>query len=121
MAADTTSETRSCAQDGSGDRTVRELTEPAPYGPDGDEDDGCDVDLEEKLMRCVYHGSKYPSGIDDDICSLLYMYVSAHHGTFDDSEKNSLRTFLDARRTAPGESELGLGTDELREIRNALA
>ena len=32
---------------------VRELTEPTPYGPDGDEGDGCDADLEEKLMRCV--------------------------------------------------------------------
>ncbi|KAF8498162.1 Fes1-domain-containing protein [Russula emetica] len=31
---------------------VRELTEPTPYGPDGDEGDGCDADLEEKLMRC---------------------------------------------------------------------
>ena len=32
---------------------VRELTEPTPYGPDGDEGDGCDADLEEKLIRCV--------------------------------------------------------------------
>jgi hypothetical protein len=32
---------------------VRELTEPTPYGPDGDEGDGCDADLEEKLVRCV--------------------------------------------------------------------
>jgi len=32
---------------------VRELTEPTPYGPDGDEGDGCDANLEEKLMRCV--------------------------------------------------------------------
>jgi hypothetical protein len=30
---------------------VRELTEPTPYGPDGDEGDGCDADLEEKLTR----------------------------------------------------------------------
>jgi len=84
---------------------VRELTEPTPYGPDGDEGDGCDADLEEKLMR------------------LLHTYVSAHNGTFDDPEKSTLRTFLDARRATPGESELelGLGTDELREIRNALA
>jgi hypothetical protein len=51
----------------------------------------------------------------------LLTYVSAHDGTFDDPEKNSLRTFLDARRAAPGEIELGLGADELREIRNALA
>ena len=26
---------------------VRELTEPTPCGPDGDEGDGCDADLEE--------------------------------------------------------------------------
>jgi hsp70-interacting protein len=32
---------------------VRELTEPTPYGQDGDEGDGCDADLEEKLIRCV--------------------------------------------------------------------
>jgi hypothetical protein len=82
---------------------VRELTEPTPYGPDGDEGDGCDADLEEKLMR------------------LLHTYVSAHDGTFDDPEKSTLRTFLDARRATSGESELGLGADELREIRNALA
>lgn len=30
---------------------VRELTEPTPYGPDGDEGDGRDADLEEKLTR----------------------------------------------------------------------
>lgn len=47
--------------------------------------------------------------------------MSAHDGAFDEPEKNSLRTFLDARRATPGESELGLGADELREIRNALA
>jgi hypothetical protein len=51
----------------------------------------------------------------------LHTYVSAHDGTFDDPEKKLLRTFLDARRVTPGESELGLGADELREIRNALA
>ena len=32
---------------------VRELTEPTPYGPDGDEGDGRDADLEEKLARFV--------------------------------------------------------------------
>jgi len=32
---------------------VRELAEPTPYGPDGDEGDGCDADLEEKLTRFV--------------------------------------------------------------------
>jgi hsp70-interacting protein len=32
---------------------VRELTEPTPYGPDGDEGDGCDADLAEKLIRFV--------------------------------------------------------------------
>jgi hypothetical protein len=30
-----------------------ELTEPTPYGRDGDEGDGCDANLEEKLMKCV--------------------------------------------------------------------
>jgi hsp70-interacting protein len=103
---------------------VRELTEPTPYGPDGDEGDGCDADLEEKLMRCVlWFKVSYVSLIDKVlmiwICRLLHTYVSAHNGTFDDPEKNSLRTFLDARRATPG--ELGLGADELREIRNALA
>ena len=32
---------------------VRELTEPTPCEPDGDEGDGCDSDLQEKLTRCV--------------------------------------------------------------------
>ena len=32
---------------------VRELTEPTPCQPDGDEGDGCDSDLQEKLTRCV--------------------------------------------------------------------
>ncbi|KAH9980635.1 hypothetical protein BJV77DRAFT_1146287 [Russula vinacea] len=81
---------------------VRELTEPTPYGPDGDEGDGCDADLEEKLIR------------------LLHTYVSAHDGTFDGPEKTSLRTFFDAKRVTLGEGELGLGADELRGLRNAL-
>jgi hypothetical protein len=55
------------------------------------------------------------------ICRLLHTYVSAHDGTFDEPEKSTLRTFLDARQATPGENELGLGADELREIRNALA
>ena len=38
---------------------VRELTEPTPYGPDGDEGDGCDADLEEKLIRCVRRFTMY--------------------------------------------------------------
>ena len=32
---------------------VRELVAPTPYGPDGEEGDACDADLEEKLARCV--------------------------------------------------------------------
>ena len=32
---------------------MRELTEPTLYGPEGDEGDGRDADLEEKLIRCV--------------------------------------------------------------------
>ncbi|KAI0000793.1 armadillo-type protein [Russula compacta] len=81
---------------------VRELTEPTPYGPDADEGDGRDADLEEKLTR------------------LLYTYVSAHDGTFDGPESKSLRTFLDARRATSGEGVLGLGADELQALRNAL-
>jgi len=81
---------------------VRELTEPTPYGPDGDEGDGCDADLEEKLMR------------------LLHTYVSAHNGKFDDPEMKSLKTFLDSRRNTPGGRELVLEAGELSEIRNTL-
>ena len=54
-------------------------------------------------------------------CRLLHAYVSGHGGTFDKPEKNSLRAFLDARRAAPSLGELGLGADELRELKNALA
>jgi hypothetical protein len=54
-------------------------------------------------------------------CRLLHTYVSAHNGTFDGPEKTALRTFFDARRVTPGEGELGLGADELRGLRNALA
>jgi hypothetical protein len=54
-------------------------------------------------------------------CRLLHTYVSAHNGTFDGPEKIALRTFFDARRVTPGEGELGLGADELRGLRNALA
>jgi hypothetical protein len=101
---------------------VRELTEPTPYGPDGDEGDGCDADLEEKLLRCVrpmIQPCNYP--LNDWTRRLLHTYVSAHNGTFDGPEKNSLKTFLDARRDTPGEVELGLGADELRELKEALA
>jgi len=103
---------------------VRELTEPTPYGPDGDEGDGCDADLEEKLMRCVrpmYVCIHVKTIRMTGFCRLLHTYVAAHSGTFDGPEKNSLRTFLDARRPTPGEDELGLGADELRELKNALA
>ncbi|KAH9964825.1 armadillo-type protein, partial [Russula dissimulans] len=88
---------------------VRELTEPTPCGPNGDEGNGgFDADLQEKLTR------------------LLHTYVSAHSGTFDEVEKKSLRTFLSATRRAragPGksESELGLGADELQLLENAVA
>ncbi len=52
--ADTATETlRAVREHGMLPVIVRELTEPTPYGPDGDEGEGCDVDLEEKLMRCV--------------------------------------------------------------------
>jgi len=52
---------------------------------------------------------------------LLHTYVSAHGGTFDGPEKDSLRTFLDARRAAQGEGELGLGADELQTLESAIA
>ncbi|KAI0287416.1 hypothetical protein BC826DRAFT_1044638 [Russula brevipes] len=81
---------------------VRELAEPTPYGPDGDKGDGGDADLEEKLTR------------------LLHTYVSAHNGTFDGPERNTLRTFLGSRRAAQGEGKLGLGADELQVLENAL-
>ena len=48
-------------------------------------------------MRCVYYVSKYFSDVGDNICSLFYTHVSAHNGTFDDLEKNTLTTFLEAR------------------------
>ena len=38
---------------------VRELTEPTPCGPDGDEGDGCDADLQEKLIRCVLRPKRF--------------------------------------------------------------
>lgn len=47
--------------------------------------------------------------------------MSGHGGTFDGPEKNSLRAFLDARRATPGLGELGLGADELRELKSAVA
>ncbi|KAI0252250.1 nucleotide exchange factors-like protein [Lactifluus subvellereus] len=81
---------------------VRELTTPTPCGADGDEGENCDADLAEKLTR------------------LLHTYVSAHCGTFDGPEKDSLRTFLDARRAAQGEGELGLGADELQALESAI-
>jgi hypothetical protein len=37
------------------------------------------------------------------------------------SEKDSLRTLLDARRAAQGEGELGLGADERQALESATA
>ena len=101
---------------------VRELTEPTLYGPDGDEGDGRNADLEEKLIRCVRRFDYVCMFVSLNCwaCRLLHTYVSGHGGTFDAPEKKSLRTFLDDRRGMPGEGELGLGTDELRELENAL-
>lgn len=82
---------------------VQELTEPTPYGPDGDKGDGCDADLAEKLTR------------------LLYTYVSAHAGTFDGPEKVSLRTFLESREVSGSQGEItGLSADELQALKIAL-
>jgi hsp70-interacting protein len=101
---------------------VRELTEPTPYGPDGDEGDGRDVDLEEKLIRCarLFDYVCMFVSLNSWVCRLLHTYVSGHGGMFGAPEKKSLRTFLDARRGTPGEGELGLGADELRELESAL-
>lgn len=46
--------------------------------------------------------------------------LSGHGGTFDPLEKKLLITFLDTRRGTLGEGELGLGADELRELKNGL-
>lgn len=98
--------------------TIRELTAPTPYGLDGDEGDGGDVDLEEKLMRCVYYGSSCQAlMMVFAICCICMCRRIMGHLTI---RRRIPRTILDARRTASGESELGLGEDELREIRNAL-
>ncbi|KAI9429419.1 nucleotide exchange factors-like protein [Lactarius psammicola] len=84
---------------------VRELTVPTPHGPDGEEGGACDADLEEKLVR------------------LLYTYVAVHKGTFEASEKQALKVFLDTKRAGQSESggELGLDADELRALESALA
>ena len=53
-AADTTPATlRALSAQGLLAVLVRELVAPTPYGPDGEEGDACDADLEEKLARCV--------------------------------------------------------------------
>ena len=54
-------------------------------------------------------------------CRSLHSYVSVHNGTFDGPEKNLPRMFFDARQVTLGEGELGLGVDEPRRLRNALA
>ncbi|KAI9452258.1 Fes1-domain-containing protein [Russula earlei] len=100
---------------------VRELTEPTPYGPDGDEGNGRDADLEEKLTRCVrLPGLSFFFSLLCLLCRLLHTYVSAHNGAFDGPETNSLGAFLSARRAKPGEGELGLDADELQVLENAL-
>ena len=96
---------------------VRELTEPTLYGPDDGEGDGRDADLN-KLIRCVR--------LFDCLCVCMFVFVRMCRsmvvigGTFDPSGKKSLRMFLDTRRRTPGEGELGLGADELRELKNAV-
>jgi hypothetical protein len=59
---------------------VRELTEPTPYGLDGDDGDVDNADLEEKLMRCVLVTQSIPYGwsVDDCICcSPAYVCVGS--------------------------------------------
>ena len=99
---------------------VRELTAPTPYGADGDVGENCDADLAEKLTGCVHHNTPRAFLIVF-FCRLLHTYVSAHRGTFDGPEKDSLRTFLDARRATHCEGDLGLGIDELRALESAIA
>jgi hsp70-interacting protein len=109
---------------------VRELTEPTPYGPDGDEGDGCDADLEEKLTRFVSTPRHWPFfcspfmiqflNIRCSDCRLLHTYVIVHGGTFDGPEKKSLRTFVDSKIAMAGSGETGLSAEELRALKNAL-
>ena len=111
---------------------VQELTEPTPYGPDGDEGDGCDADLVEKLTRSRIKTPTFdPFQIEISVllmmssdvffCRLLYTYVSAHAGTFDGPEKVSLRTFLESREVSGGQGEItGLSADELQALKIAL-
>jgi hypothetical protein len=83
---------------------ARELTEPIPYSPDGDEGDGCTTDLQERLMRRL---SPLKKDKKTHICRLLHTWsVSLHNGIFDGPDQSSLRTFLDARRATLGEGEL---------------
>jgi hypothetical protein len=109
---------------------VRELTTPTPCGADGDEYENSDADLTEKLMTCVTpRTSPYqsdPAGLFFFFFSLLVLrllhtYVSVHRGTFDGPEKDSLRTFLGARRVAQSEGELEFGADELQALESAIA
>ena len=61
-----------------------------------------------------------------DVCILelsgqqivAYVYVEAWRDALCSAEKKLL---LDARRDTPGEGRLGLGADELHELKNALA
>ena len=110
---------------------VQELTEPTPYGPDGDEGDGCDADLEEKLTRSRIKTPTFDSfqniisvllmSSDFFFCRLLCTYVSAHDGTFDGPEKVSLRTFLESREDSGSRGEIpGLSADELQALKIAL-
>jgi len=112
---------------------VQELTEPTPYGPDGDEGDGCDADLEEKLTRSRIKTPTFDSfqnkisvllmmSLDFFFfCRLLCTYVSAHDGTFDGPEKVSLRTFLESREVSGSQGEIpGLSADELQALEIAL-
>ena len=59
------------------------------YGPDCDEDDGCDADLEEKLIRCVrrFDYLWMYAFFNPWVSRLLHTYVSGHGGSFDAPQK----------------------------------
>ena len=93
------------------------------YGPDCDEGDGCDADLEEKLIRCVrrFDYLWMYAFFNPWVSRLLHTYVSGTRGMADRSMLRRKKSLLDARQGTPGKGKLGIGVDELRELNNALA
>jgi hypothetical protein len=76
---------------------VRELTEPTSYVPDGDEGDGGDTDLQERLMGCIRSTVPCTIGIP-----YLNKTLEKFYGIFDGP-------FLAAMRAISGKGELRLG------------